>query len=71
MEKISRPENKLCGNKYITEQDLADTLQNKLSEFEKMYGLPVECNRAWGIRLENVLKRRIRKNRDAAGRPGR
>ncbi len=35
---------------------LADTLQNKLSEFEKTYGLPVGSSRAWGVRLENVLK---------------
>ena len=45
-----------AGNKYITEQDLADTLQNKLSEFEKTYGLPVERSHAWGVRLENILK---------------
>ncbi|MCQ2050300.1 MAG: ATP-binding protein [Candidatus Saccharibacteria bacterium] len=45
-----------AGNKFITEQDLADTLQNKLSEFEKIYGLKIENTRAWGVRLENILK---------------
>lgn len=45
-----------AGNKFITEQDLADTLQNKLSEFEKCYGLPVETSRSWGVRFGNILQ---------------
>ena len=45
-----------AGNKYITAQDLDDTLQNKLSDFEKRYGVAAEKSRAWGVRLENILK---------------
>ncbi len=45
-----------AGNKYITAQDLDDTLQNKLSEFEKLFGVMTEKSRAWGVRLENILK---------------
>ncbi|MBQ7167038.1 MAG: AAA family ATPase, partial [Treponema sp.] len=45
-----------AGNKYVTEEDLSDTLDYKLSEWEKEYGLEAGKIGAWGTRFERLIK---------------
>ncbi|MGM9985221.1 MAG: ATP-binding protein [Fibrobacter intestinalis] len=45
-----------AGNKFVKEQDLADTLNLKLGEWERMYGLAPSKASAWGTRFEVLLK---------------
>ncbi len=45
-----------AGNKFITEQDLADTLNLKLGEWERQYGLVPSDKSAWGVRFELLIK---------------
>ncbi|MBR6834084.1 MAG: ATP-binding protein [Fibrobacter sp.] len=45
-----------AGNKYITEEDLADTLNLKLGEWERQYGLTPSDKSAWGVRFELLIK---------------
>ena len=45
-----------AGNKYISEQDLADTLNLKLGEWEHQYGFPPSEKSAWGTRFERLIK---------------
>ena len=45
-----------AGNKFITEEDLADTLNLKLGEWERQYGLVPSDKSAWGVRFELLIK---------------
>ncbi len=45
-----------AGNKFITEEDLADTLNLKLGEWERLYGLVPSEKSAWGVRFELLIK---------------
>ena len=45
-----------AGNKFITEEDLADTLNLKLGEWERQYGLEPSDKSAWGVRFELLIK---------------
>ena len=45
-----------AGNKFITEEDLADTLNLKLGEWERQYGLMPSDKSAWGVRFELLIK---------------
>ena len=45
-----------AGNKFITEEDLADTLNLKLGEWERQYGLGPSDKSAWGVRFELLIK---------------
>ena len=45
-----------AGNKYVSEEDLSDTLDYKLSEWEKGYGLEAGKIGAWGTRFERLIK---------------
>ena len=45
-----------AGNKYITMQDLADTLNYKLSNWETKYGIQVAQTHDWGIRFERIIE---------------
>ncbi len=45
-----------AGNKYVTEEDLSDTLDYKLSEWENEYGLEAGKIGAWGTRFERLIK---------------
>ena len=44
-----------AGNKYTCGKDLADTLNYKLSEWEKAYGIVPGETGAWGVRFERVI----------------
>ena len=45
-----------AGNKFITEEDLSDTLNLKLGEWERLYGLVPSEKSAWGVRFELLIK---------------
>lgn len=45
-----------AGNKFVKEQDLADTLNLKFGEWERMYGIAPSKDSAWGTRFEALLK---------------
>ena len=45
-----------AGNKYFAMHDLADTLEYKLSVWEKQYGLDGKQSAAWGVRFEKVIE---------------
>ncbi len=44
-----------AGNKYTCMEDLSDTLDYMLSEWEKAYGLAPGKLGAWGVRFERVI----------------
>ena len=45
-----------AGNKFVEKEDLADTLNMKLGEWERTYGIAPSEKSAWGTRLEQILK---------------